>query len=97
MVTRLEILSRPKAPKILQELLSNCEELPSPRPTKLLKNFKRFQKIPKNSKRIQKIPKDSKGFQKIPKDSKRFLKIPLTWKQQAAGTQQAASAHCSKS
>ena len=40
--TRLEILSRPKAPQILQEQLSNSEELPSPRPTKLLKNSKRF-------------------------------------------------------
>ena len=41
--------SRPKAPKILQELLGNSEELPSPRPTKLLKNskrFKRFKKFP---------------------------------------------------
>ena len=58
--TRLEILSRPKAPKILQELLSNSEELLSPRPTKLLKNSKRFQKIQKNSKRIQKILNYSK-------------------------------------
>ena len=33
--TRLEMLSRPKAPKILQELLSNSEELRSPRQTKL--------------------------------------------------------------
>ena len=85
-ITRLEILSRPKAPKILQELLSNSEELPSPRPTKLLTNskrFKRFKKIPNESKRIQKItkdskkiPKDSRRFQKIPEDSKRFQKIP---------------------
>ena len=63
--TRLEILSRPKAPKILQELLRNSRELPSPRPTKLLKKNKRFQKIPKDSKRFQKVPKDSKRFQKI--------------------------------
>ena len=62
--TRLEMLSRPKAPKILQELLSNSEELRSPRQTKLLKNSKIFQKIPKDSKRFQKIPKDSKSFQK---------------------------------
>ena len=84
--TRLEILSRPKAPKILQELLGNSEELLSPRPTKLLKDSKRFQKIqkipedfkkiPKDFKRFQKIPKDSKRFQKIPKDSKRFQKNP---------------------
>ena len=58
-LTRLEILSRPKAPKILQELLSNSEELLSPRPTKLLKDLKRIQGIPKDSKRIQKIPKES--------------------------------------
>ena len=71
---------RPKAPKILQELLSNSEELSSPRPTKLLKNFKRFQNIPKDSKRFQKIPKRFqkilkyfKRFQKMPTDSKRFL------------------------
>ena len=68
--TRLEILSRPKAPKILQELLSNSEELPSPRPTKLLKNSKRFQKIPKDSKRFQMI---LKRFQEIPKDPKHKL------------------------
>ena len=68
--TRLEILSRPKTPKILQELLSNSEELPSPMPTKLLRNSKGFQKIPKNSKRFQKNPKNSKKVQKIPKDSK---------------------------
>ena len=43
--TRLEILSRPKAPKILKELLSNSEKFPSPRPTKLLKNYTIFQKI----------------------------------------------------
>ena len=80
--TRLKILLRPKAPKILQELLSNSKELPSPRPTKLLKKSKRFQKIPKrfqkipkDSNRLQKIPKDSIRFQKIPKDSKRFQKI----------------------
>ena len=94
--TRLEILSRPKVPKILQELLSSSEELLSPRQTKLLKDSKRFlmillsprpTKLLKDSKRFQKNPKDSKRFQKIPKDSKRFLKIPLTWKQQAAGTQ----------
>ena len=60
--TRLEILSRPKAPKILQELLSNSEELPSPRPTKLLKNSKRFKKIQKITKDYEKIPKDSKNF-----------------------------------
>ena len=64
--TRLEILSRPKAPKILQELLSNFEELLSPRPTKLLKDSKRFQRNPKESKRFQKISKDSKIFQNIP-------------------------------
>ena len=62
--TRLEMLSRPKAPKILKELLSNSEELQSPRQTKLLKNSKIFQKIPKDSKRFQKIQKDSKSFQK---------------------------------
>ena len=77
--TRLEILSRPKVPKILQELLRNSKELPRPRPTKLLKNSKRFQKNTKRlqkdskySKRLQKNPKDSKRFQLIPKDSKRF-------------------------
>ena len=76
--TRLEILSRPKAPKILQELLSNSEELPSPRPTKLLKDSKRFRKILKDSIRFQKIPKESKKIQNIsniPKDSARFQKI----------------------
>ena len=76
--TRLEILSRPKAPKILQELLSNSEKVPSPRPTKLLKNSKRFQKIPKIPKDSKKIPKDSKKIPKdskrIPKDSRRFKK-----------------------
>ena len=51
--------NHPKAPKILQELLSNSEELLSPRPTKLLKNSKRFQK---NSKRFQKNPKDANRF-----------------------------------
>ena len=70
--TRLEMLSRPKAPKILQELLSNSEELRSPRQTKLLKNSKIFQKIPKDSKRFKKIQKD---FQKILKDSNKFKKI----------------------
>ena len=77
--TRLEILSRPKAPKILKELPSNSEELPSPRPTKLLKKSKRLQqiqKIPKDFKRIQKNPKDSKRFQEILKDCKRFQKNP---------------------
>ena len=74
--TRLEILSRPKAPKILQELLRNSKELPSPRPTKLLKNSKRFQKIPKDSEEVSKIPKESKRIQKFPKDSKKFQKIP---------------------
>ena len=57
-----------KTPKILQELLSNSEELPNPTPTKLLKNskrFQKFQKIPKKFKRFQKNQKD-----KIPKDSK---------------------------
>ena len=72
LLTRLEILSRPKAPKILQELLSNSKELPNSRPTKLLKNFKRFRKI-------QKVPKDSKKipkrFQNIPKDSKDYKKL----------------------
>ena len=67
--TRLEILSRPKAPQILQEWLSNSEELPSPRPTKLLKNFKRFQNIKKIPKDSKTIPKDSN---KIQKESKRF-------------------------
>ena len=62
--TRLEILSRPKAPKILQKLLGDSEEL------------KRFQRIPTDSKRIQKIPTASKRFQKISKDSKRFQKNP---------------------
>ena len=57
--TRLEILLRPKAPKILQELLGNSEKLPSPRPTKLLKNSKRFQKMPKDSKRLK---EESKKF-----------------------------------
>ena len=57
--TRLKILSRPKAPKILQKLLSNSKELLSPRPTKLLKDSKRIQKNPKDSERFQKIPKDS--------------------------------------
>ena len=74
-LTRLKILSRPKAPKILQELLSNSEEFPSPRQTKLLKNSKRFQKIPEDSKRFLKIPKDSERFQKNPKDSKKIQKI----------------------
>ena len=54
-VTRLEILSRPKAPKILQELLRNSKELPSPRPTKLLKSFKRFQNIKKIQKDFKRI------------------------------------------
>ena len=58
-VTRLEILSRPKAPKILQKLLSNSEELLSPRPTKLLKDSERFQKNQKESKGFRKIPNDS--------------------------------------
>ena len=74
MKTRLEIFSRPKAPKILQELLSNSDGLPSSRLTKLLKNSKRFQKISKDSKRIQKITKESKRFKrikKILKESKR--------------------------
>ena len=74
--TRLEILSRPKAPKILQELPSNSEKLLSPRPTKLLKDSKRIQRIPKESKGFQKIPKESKGFQRSSTDSKRFQKIP---------------------
>ena len=69
--TRLEIFSRPKASKILKELLSISEEPSSPRPTKLLKNSKRFQKIAKRFKRFQKNPKDSKRFKKNPKDSKR--------------------------
>ena len=56
---------RPKAPKILKVLLHNSKELTSPRPTKLLKDSKRFQKIPKDSKRLQKIPKESKRIQKI--------------------------------
>ena len=73
-ITRLEILSRPKAPKILKELLSNSKELPSPRPTKLLKNFKRFQNIKKIPKDSKKIPKESKRFRKIPKDSKKIPK-----------------------
>ena len=82
-LTRLDILSRPKAPK---KLLNNSEEFLSLRPTKLLKNSKRFQKNSKrfqrdskrfqrDSKRFQKIPKDSKRFQKIPKDSERIQKI----------------------
>ena len=65
------ILSRPKASKILQELLSNSQELLSLRPTKLVKNFKGFQKI---KKKFQKIPKVSKKFHKKPKDSTKILK-----------------------
>jgi len=57
---RLEVLLRPKVSKILQEQLSNSEELLSTRPAKLLKESKRFQKISKESNRFQKIPKDSK-------------------------------------
>ena len=66
--TRQEMLTRPKAPKIFQELLSNSEEL------------KRFQRI--LIAQVLGQPKDSKGFvllkyynrlierfQKIPKDS----------------------------
>ena len=60
----LKILSRPKAPKIFQELLSNSEEL------------KRFQRIP--TAQVLGQPKDSnclstkptKGFQGIPKEFK---------------------------
>ena len=83
--TRLEILLRPKAPKILQKLLNNSKELLSPRPIKLLKDSKRFQKNPKVSERFQKILlsprptkllKDSKRIQKNLKDSKRFQKNP---------------------
>ena len=73
--TRLKILSRSKSPNILQKLLSNSKELPSPRPTKLLKNSKRFQKGSKDSKGIKKNPKESKRFQKIQKDSKSFQMI----------------------
>ena len=72
MKTRLEIFSRPKAPKILQELLSNSDGLPSSRLTKLLKNSKRFPKISKDFKRFKENPKESKRIQRIPKDSKRF-------------------------
>ena len=86
--TRPELLSRPKVPKILKELLSDSEELK--RFKKFLKDskiFKKdsncsspkltkgFQKILKDSKEFQKIPKNSKTLQRIQKDSKRLLKI----------------------
>ena len=71
---------RPKAPKILQELLSNPEELQSLWPTKLLKDSKRLQKTPKGSKKLLKAPKDFKRFQKIPKNPKRFVKVPKDYK-----------------
>ena len=90
-VTRLEILSRPKAPKILQELLWISEELPSPRH----QAGQRFQKIPKDSKRFQKTQKDFERIQKIPKvyrrlqrDYKRFPWLKSS-KLQAAGAQKA--------
>ena len=76
-ITRLVILSRPKAPKILQELLSNSRVLGQPSYSKIPKDSKRFQRIPKDSKRAQKIPKDCK---KIPKDSKRIQKITIETK-----------------
>ena len=94
--TRLEILSTPKAPKILQELLSNSEKLLSPRPTKLLKDSKRFQKNPIDSERFQKNPKDSKRFQSIPKDTKRFQKIPKdSLDLEAASSRYSTSSQCS--
>ena len=58
--------NQPKAPKILQELLS--------------KDSKRIQKNPKDSKRL-KFPKDFKRFQeipKIPRNSKRLQKFQIT-------------------
>ena len=85
--TRLEILSRPKAPKIFHELRSNSEELKGfqRNPKELKKDYNyssprltnRFQRNPRYSKRILTAqvlgqPMDSKGFQKIPIDSKRF-------------------------
>ena len=79
--TRLEILSRPKAPKMLQELLTlrNSWVLGQPSCSKIPKDFKRLQKItkdskniPKDFKRSQKIPKESKRVHIIPKESKRF-------------------------
>ena len=63
---------RPKAPKILQELLSNSRVLGQPSYSKIPKDSKRFQKIPKDSKRVLKILKESKRFQKNPKGSKDY-------------------------
>ena len=74
--TRVEILSRIKAPMILQELLwGNSWVLGRPS----------CPKIPKDSRRFQMIPKDSKN---IVKDSKRFP-WPESSKLQAAGAQKA--------
>ena len=44
---KIEVLSRPKAPKVLQELLSNSKELQAKQRSK---DSKRFQRIHKNSK-----------------------------------------------
>ena len=53
--TRLQILSRPKVPKMLQDLLSNFE------------GFQGIPKIIKNFKGIQKISQDITRFQMITK------------------------------
>ena len=72
--TRVEILSRIKAPMILQELLwGNSWVLGRPSCPKILKDSRRFQKIPNDSKRFKKY-------------YKRFQKIPLIWEQQAVSS-----------
>ena len=58
--TRLEILSRPKAPKILKELLINSQVLGRPSCSKIPKDSKRFKGFKKKFKRFQKILKESK-------------------------------------
>ena len=62
--TSLEILSRPKVPKALKELLNNPDKP------------KGFQRVQKGSKGFQRIPKGSKGFKRVPKDSKGFQRVP---------------------
>ena len=61
--TRLEILSRPKAPKIFHELRSNSEEL------------KGFQRNPKELKKDYNYssPRLTNRFQRNPRYSKRIL------------------------
>ena len=82
--TRLEMLSRPKAPKLPQSIPS-CEVtqrnskdskefqlLKSQADLQISKDSKGYKRIPRDSKGFQRIPKDSKGFQRIPKDSEGF-------------------------